>query len=150
MELRQVVNDAGLAQANGEPYTIDDEIGGVLQLGVMKWFYDTDKAEDVINGLTHARGAYNSVASALTSADTATEYHPQQQILYHPQSLTIDVGNNYHWEYPIDDDTSADAARKQIIGHDGSAQEHAIWEELICVESISTIKSFQLAREGGD
>ena len=44
------VNDAAIARTNGQPYDVDDQTGGLLQLAIMKWFYDTDKAEDIVDG----------------------------------------------------------------------------------------------------
>ena len=149
MDMRQVVNDASIAKTNGYTYSDDDLIGGLLYLTVMKWFHDTDYAEDVINGLTNARGVFNWVASGICTSNTALDYYPEQQITYQPDGLNIDIANNFHREWAIDNDNSYDAMRKLIINHNGSAQEHAIWEELVCVESISTIKSLQLANERG-
>lgn len=146
IDMRRVVNDAAVAQANGGPVDVDDQTGGLLHLAVMKWFYDTDRGEDIIDGLTGAAGVYNSVASGITTAHTTVDYYPDLQVPYVPNGVGIDVANNYHLSFPIDNDTSGDAMRKLLIGHNGCAQEHAIWEDLVNVESISTIKSFQLAR----
>ncbi len=149
IDMREVVNDASIAKTNGYIYTDDDLIGGLLYLTVMKWFHDTDYAENVINGLTNAKGVFNWIASGICTSDITMDYYPEQQIPYQPDGLIIDIANNFHREYAIDNDSSNNAMRKLIIGHNGSAQEHAIWEELINVESISTIKSLQLANERG-
>ncbi len=149
VDMRAAVNVAAIARTNGQPFSEDDQIGGTLHLAIMKWFHDTDKGEDIINGLTHAAGVYNSVASGITAAETTVNYFPELQISYVPEGLNIDVANNYHQEFPIDNDSSGDATRALLAGYSASAQEHAIWEELVSTEAISTIKSLQLANERG-
>src|SRR5205085_2016215 len=55
--------------------------------------------------------------------------------------------NYYHNSVPINGDNALNTARWEIGNFNASAEENAVWEELLNTPTISTVKSFQLANE---
>ncbi len=145
----ETVNEANIAALNGQAVAAEDQIGALLALGILGYFYDTNAGEELVDGLTHAVPVYARVASGLATSETAVTLHPDLMIPSVPRGVNVDVINGYHQSFSIDGDAAAEAARERIIDLDGSAQEHAIWERLVNTESISTIKSLQLAGDRG-
>ena len=49
------------------PFSADDQIGHFLDLAISTYFYNSDTADQVIDGLTHAVPVFNHVASGLAT-----------------------------------------------------------------------------------
>ncbi len=145
------VNAAAVAARNGEPVSNEDQVGAMLALGVATYFYNYDVAARSIDALTHALPVYFHVASGLATGETTVAYHWDLQNPAIPQGsgAYIDIGSNFTAEFAIDGSTSGDAVRYEVLGYDGSAQEHAVWEQLLNIPGISAVKSLQLANERG-
>lgn len=143
------INEATFAQLNGDPFDLDDQVGAFLALAVNKWFYDTHVAEEVINGLTGAIIVQSRVGSGFTDSEPIVDLFPDLPISAVPRGARMDMQNITIGNVPLTSDLSTNEARNRLIQMNSSAQEHAIWENLINAESISTVKSLQLANEQG-
>ncbi len=146
---QQDVNASAMAARNGVSFEQDDQVGALLALGVWKYFFETDRAEQIIDGVTQAATIYGRVASGLATGDGPVTYQWDLPIPVILDNANVDIANFYAQSISIDGNTSRDDARHQLTLDNGSAQEHAIWEELQNAPGISTIKSLQLAHERG-
>jgi RHS repeat-associated protein len=145
-----VINAAAIAAKDGQSVSADDQVGAFLALAIATYLKDSDTADSVIDGLTHAVPVFNHVASGLATADNTTvTYHWDLQNPAIPQGCNVDVANSFHQEFALDHNTANDSARQLILGYDGSAEEHAVWENVANTPGISTIKSLQLANQRG-
>jgi len=153
-QIQTVVNNSVTAQEDGQSFSADDQTGGMLSLAILKYFYEVDQGQQLIEGLKGATEAIVQVASGIATSDGTTTYHYDIDNPAVPGSENVDVGNLFHaLSVPINktlNPSDADAiARTRLIDDNGSAQESAIWEELNNTPSISTIKSLQLANQAG-
>lgn len=149
LETQRLVNDAAIARLNNQPFSQDDQIGGLLALAGMKYIHDTSHDHRKIDGLVQSAAVFNRVASGITSSETTVSVFPDLQIPFIPDELGIDVKNHVYDSFEIDDDTSTDQARRTLALHNSSFRESALWEELVNIDSISTIKSLQVANDRG-
>ncbi len=147
VQLQLRVNDAAIDALNGVSVAPARQIGGLLALAVGKWFHETDHGGEVIAGLTNAQPIYVRVASGITTGEPVVDYFADLQNPFVPRGLNIDIANNFSQLVALDGSTTGDAARGVLTGYNDSAAEHEIWEELVNTDSISTIKSLQLAGE---
>lgn len=143
------INTAAIAAINGDPYDRDDQIGALLARSVLGYFYETRLAERRICGLTEGIPIYSRVASGITSSGTTVSYFPELQNPYLPDTMGLDVPNAVFDSVSLDGDEAAEVDRRLIALHNKSAQEHAIWEEVVQTESVSTIKCLQVANQRG-
>ena len=143
------VNTAAIAAKDNAPFSADDQIGAFLDLAISTYFYNSDTADQVIDGLTHAVPVFNHVASGLATGSMTVTYDWNLENPAIPGGLNVDVANAYHQEFALDNNTANDAARNLILGDDGSAEEHAVWEQVANTTGISAIKSIQLANQRG-
>ena len=144
---RREVNAEAINVANGETVNYEKLIGGTLNLASLTYFYETDHGEEVIAGLTHGHRVANYVSSGIVTSNASlrAEMDMDQQIPYLPESLGIDIPRGDFTIIPIDDDWSTNNERWRLAGYTGSAMEAGVWEELTNSDSISTIKSLQIA-----
>ena len=64
--------------------------------------------------------------------------------------MNIDVPNGFWGAEGMADETSDTVAlRMKMLGYTNSAEENAIWEDLANIDTISTVKSLQLAQSRG-
>lgn len=143
------VNKAGIAKINGQPFSLEDQIGSLLALGVAKYFKDSAHGDGIIGALTGAAQSILGVESGWAYTYRAITDFPDLQNTAIPNNPTLDIGRLAVAAQPIDNDSSRDQLRHRLRGFDGSTQEHTVWETLLNAPSISTIKSLQLARERG-
>lgn len=146
---QETVNEASVAALNGGAVDQESQVGALLALGILSYFHETNAGEELVDALTQAAPVYARVASGLATSEATVTLHPDLMIPAVPRGVIVDVANGYHQSFSIDGDTSVEAARERIINLDGSAQEHAVWERLVNTESMSTVKSLQLAAERG-
>ncbi len=64
-----------------------------------------------------------------------------------PGNLGVDSQRQSKSQIGIDGDQTLSADVFKLEGRNGSAQEHAVWEEVVHVDSVSTIKALQFANE---
>ena len=73
---------------------------------------------------------FNHVASGVATGETTVTYHWDLQNPAIPGGLDVDVANGFHQEFALDGNTANDAMRQRILDDDGSAEEHAVWEQV--------------------
>lgn len=66
-----------------------------------------------------------------------------------PGNLSLDAIRINRSTFGIDNDESDGPTFRRLIGLESSAQEHAMWEELVGLEAIPTVKAFQVASTQG-
>ena len=138
---------------------LDKNIGRLLHYLGTKYFYNSMQGKEVVCGLTGGLMLDSGVSSGLVSSATtfyALDSQLQRNLTfpYLPENIVIDVPEMGSLPISIIDSTSYDASsteslhvtRRKIVDYVGSAMEHAVVEEVTNVSSVSTIKSFQLAR----
>jgi hypothetical protein len=155
---RATVNAQELAQANGQSVNQDAELGGILALGLAKYFLDADQGEAEIDGLTGAVPDYSVVASGLTTSSNTVSTSPvsgstpnsEVQLPYQPQGLGIDLGDNTWNALPINsaETQTQYVNRMNLLGAENSSMEGLVWQELTNYNSISTVKALQLTYPG--
>jgi RHS repeat-associated protein len=143
------INTAAIAARDNASFSVDDQVGAFLALAIATYFHNSDVADQVIDGLTHAVPVFNHVASGLATGEMTVDYHWDLQNPAIPRDANVDVANSFHQEFALDGDNSSDAMRQRLLGDDGSAEEHAVWEQVSNTTGISTVKSLQLANERG-
>ena len=146
----RAVNEANTDYLNdSETFDLDNNIGHLLNLVGLKFYYETDRGEQSICDLTAGVALWNRVSSGLTtSATTLKEVDWEQQFPCLPDKMYIDIRNMASNALSIDGSVGEDyLVRRRMMGYTNSAEENAIWEDLANIDSISTVKSFQLARE---
>jgi len=152
--LRAEINEASLAAAAGDPDAMIAEVGDFLTLGVWSYLDDCNRAEDVVAGLTWAVPVRTFVESGIASATPTLYGNETLQTPLMPSGLTLDMAGLARTSlFAVDgfsgvEDPNNDL-RNRIMDFNGSAQEHATWEELSNTPAVSTIRSFQLANEAG-
>lgn len=123
-------------------------IGGLLHLAEV-WYADATRSADRrLASIEHLRELPRTHAG-LVSAGTQIGYAFDIPFSVQPSNLLIDVKSGWFAASTRD---GVDAALNMRIFdlrlHQHSALEHAVWEELVGFEAISTVKGFQLAEEG--
>jgi RHS repeat-associated protein len=143
------INAAAVAARDGTPFSTDAQVGAFLDLAISTYFHNSDVAAQVTDGLTHAVPVFNHVASGIATGEKTVTYHWDLQNPAIPGGVNVDVANAFHQEFALDNNTANDVLRGRILGDDGSAEEHAVWEQVANTTGISAIKSIQLANERG-
>jgi len=151
---RQVraVNEATLAEMNSQPFDIDDQMGGLLYLAMMKYYRECDLANSSVQALAQFRDVLWKVETGITTSKLATTYEENLMFPVVPKEALIDVAGGTGTAGAFACGWGDQATLEQMHRHgiyNASALEHAIWQELINTESISTIKSLELANECG-
>lgn len=143
------INTAAIAARDGAAFTTEDQVGAFLSLAIGTYFYNSDVADQVTDGLAQAVPVFNHVASGLATGETTVTYHWDLQNPAIPQGINVDVANAFHQEFTINGDTSNDTLRQRLLGDDGSAEESNVWEQVANTTGISAVKSIQLANQRG-
>ena len=157
---RAVVNTADITLADGGTPSNDDLIGGVLNLALVDYYQQVDHGNQVIGGLTGAIPIYNVVAMGIASsnATTSTSQNANEQVLYLPGALGIDLPQNAWDSVGIDDpavstpgtsgpNQATDSARDSITGLDASSMEGGVWQDIANAPALSTVTSLQYANQ---
>jgi RHS repeat-associated protein len=145
--LQQLVTAASIAKINGSIPAQDDLIGGFLSRAVMGYWYERERGAKLVSGLTEGVYLSRFVESGITTSASTVTYQSSLVNPYLPDSFNLDVANSSGTTYSLDAGSTTATARNKILSYNGSAEEHAIWEEVAQTPSISTIKSLQLAGE---
>jgi RHS repeat-associated protein len=147
--------NAAILSLTGEPADAGEAImGSTLALTMAKYFHDVDSQSDNISGLTHSRSVYRRVGSGLATSDAGASYHWELQVPVTPLGMGVDIPNNVYEPIPLHEstitfDSPAQRQRLDLVGYNFSASEHAVLEEIINTESVSTVKGIQLAHAAG-
>lgn len=133
-----------------------EEIGRLLSQAIRLYFRRSDQSQNVLDGLAHTTQIRNWVAAGVATGVNESPV-PNWSLTnpFVPKDLFVDIKQGYwesvydHHNATSDPNDTISNMRDILAGHSSSALEHALWEEIVNTESISTIKSFQLAGERG-
>ena len=163
---RQVV-EASINYMDTAVLDIDANIGGFLHLANLEYLNQLDTAAEAIYGITAAKRYVSEVGIGLVTAaggdggfyqpGTSTPFNLlslspalQQQLLMPvlPERYIFDLKSIVFGSAPIDGNMEHQFELRRLLSHTYSALEHAVWEGLTNADSMSTIKSLQLANQG--
>jgi len=126
----------------------DELLGAFMYLAIQQHHARVRAGEDVLAGLTqfiNVRSVYEGIAKAENQIVSLFGV----PFLFYPSGQVVDVPRQIIGQFSIDDDDTLQPQLFRLNGFNGSAQEHATWEELVAVDGMSTIKSLQRANEVG-
>jgi len=126
----------------------DDLLGELLYLAGMRYWQHCNESEASVGDLYHYV-LKKYLRYGLLSSEVDVTYLFDRPFSFTARGLNLDVGLNWLARLPIDGDDSQAAEVAQIAGMDSSSLEHQIWEEVVVIDSISTIKGLQYANEQG-
>jgi len=145
-------------QANliDELSTVDSgDIDDLLAYTVSKYWYDYNQGTETIAGLANAALVRLSVGSGIAEADStfdpALNIYPHLAFQLVPDNMGVDLRNPiadlFRWDAIVQpgDPTVFHEDAIRLALYNGSALEHAIIEEVVVSESISTAKGLQRA-----
>ena len=146
-QVQAIVSALALEETGGTADP-DDTIGALLYLAIMQWHEDTREGSETLADLAHfKRWHYVSEGIAFASQEVYTvDGVPFVTV---PGNLTVDIPRWRTTHFALDGDNTLGPELRKITGFNGSAQEHAVWEKLLNVPAMSTIKSLQVANEAG-
>jgi RHS repeat-associated protein len=133
--------------ANG----LDPTLGEFLNVVGLRFFQRLEQAGWATHDLTHYR-ITTYVNHALVTGQTPIVAFFDRPFGTLPNVAHFDLRRNYVATWSIDEDPITwNAARRarlfRLLNLSGSALEHAIWEEVLHVDAVSTVKGFQYANE---
>jgi len=120
--------------------------GELLHLSGLRYFARVREGNDAIADI-YQYLTVNQVHEGLATGDTDVVYLYDRPFAVTPGNLVIDVKRFTKSFFGIDGDDSKSAEIFRVEGRNGSASEHAIWEEMVHIDSVSSIKSIQYANE---
>lgn len=138
-----------LLEANshvGTPQEDKDALEGeLLSLTGMRYRQRLQQGTDAVAGLFQSKPSNSSSKSWPRGIRRSLSLRPPLAVT--PGNLGVDAKREATGQVNIDGDPSNSTALFQLVGRNSSAQEHAVWEEIVHADSISTIKSLQFANE---
>lgn len=126
----------------------DALLGELLYLVGMRYWHHCDQSEARVGHVYHYV-LKKYLRYGLLSSEVDVTYLFDRPFSFTSRGLNLDVGLNWLTRLPIDGDDSQAAEVAQIAGMDSSSLEHQIWEEVVVIDSVSTIKGLQYASEQG-
>lgn len=127
----------------------DDLLGELLNLAVVKYYHRMDEALRTVDEIKKFR-TLSFVRVGLTRAHNDVQYLDDLPFAIFPSGLFIDVKHNVVYPAPLDGNHSNNSRLLDVMklgGYSVSALEHQIWEDLVKLDSISTMKGLQFANE---
>ena len=129
----------------------DDLTGELLFIALIKYNMRMDEALRAADEIKH-HVTLSETRIGVTKAAVDVLYVFDIPFAVFPAELLIDFKRNVVYPAPVDGDHS-DPSRLQSVmklgGYSCSALEHQIWEDLVKLDSISTMKGLQKANELG-
>ncbi len=129
----------------------DDLTGELLFIALIKYNMRVDEALQAVDEIKKYV-TLSETRIGVTKAAVDVEYIADIPFAIFPAELLIDFKRNVVYPAPVDGDHS-DPSRQQSLmrlgGYSVSALEHQIWEDLVKLDSISTMKGLQKANEDG-
>lgn len=126
----------------------DDILGELLYIAALRYHQRVVSLESLFGRLMQHKIVYFLPEVFLTRADATVSYVFDIPFSVLSGDLLIDATN---LGYPLHISAEWDRARQErvqrLLGFNGSALEHQIWEELVKLDAISTIKGLQVANE---
>ena len=120
--------------------------GGLLDLAGLRYWQRLGTGETSLDGIFQYR-TVKQLYEVLVTANTDVLYLYDRPFAVTPGNLNVDAKRGAKSLVNIDADNSQRNALFKLNGRDGSAQEHAVWEETVHEDSVSTIKALQFANE---
>ena len=126
----------------------DDLTGELLYLVGQTYYYNVNAGEQAVADLHQAR-LYPQYKGGVTTIEGDPVFLYDRPLAVTPSGtdFTIDIRFWYKPTRNVDNDTSKNIEYEMIVGDGNSAAEHGIWEELVHIPSISTVKALQFANE---
>ena len=129
----------------------DDLTGELLFIALIKYNMRMDEALQAADELKHYV-TLSETRIGVTKSAIDVQYVADIPFAIFPAELLIDFKRNVVYPAPVDGDHS-DPSRQQslmkLAGYSVSALEHQLWEDLVRLDSISTMKGLQRANELG-
>ncbi|HHN74010.1 MAG TPA: hypothetical protein ENK10_02150, partial [Acidobacteria bacterium] len=120
--------------------------GELLHLTGIRYWQRVEQGDRAITEIYHYR-TVKQLFEVLVSGNSTIEYLYDRPFAVTPGNLNVDAKRGAKSRIGLDGEQSKSKDIFMLEGRNGSAQEHAIWEEIVYVDSISTIKSLQYANE---
>ncbi len=131
----------------GTPAEDPDALTGeLLNLVGLRYWQRVAQGDEALGELYQFRSV-KQWFEILAGSNTTVQYLYDRPFAVTPGNLGVDSQSQSKGQFGIDGDQTKSAELFKIEGRNGSAQEHAIWEEIVHVDSVSTIKSLQFANE---
>lgn len=153
--LIQSVQGAPGAPTPANAANYDATEGELLHIALLKYLrYVTDAGQRLgeLNGISGESGIH----LGLTAAGLKVDYLFDLPFAVHPSGPYIDVLGNLAHLVKLDTTATDSATLRAEIwptfklwGYSASAYEHAIWQELIRTDAVSTVRGLQFAGESG-
>lgn len=144
---RDGIKDAGEEYLSHNPAAEEVLTGSLLHLAHTWYWNEYRRAERRVAAIHHLLIGHAPGRGRVTSG-REVEYLFDVPFALQPSNLVIDLG----WLTPLF--TRAGGAMlgpafhgPELLAHQGSALEHAVWEEVVGVAAVSTVKGFQLGFE---
>lgn len=126
----------------------DEVTGEFLNIGGLLYWLRMNDANKLISGLYQYKEVLG-VSESLTTSNMELLYLFDRPYAAMPGNLSLDAARLLHSRFSIDGIETDKADFNRLLGIESSAREHAMWEELAAVQSISTIKALQIAGQTG-
>ena len=120
--------------------------GELLHLTGVRYWQRVEQGDRAITDIYHYR-TVKQLFEVLVSGNSTIEYLYDRPFAVTPGNLNVDAQRGAKSRIGLDGEQSKSKDIFMLEGRNGSAQEHAIWEEMVYVDSVSTIKSLQYANE---
>jgi len=131
----------------GTPQEDADALEGeLLSLAAMRYWQRVHQGDRALTNIYQYR-TIRQLFEVLASANTDVVYLADRPFGVTPGNVGVDSQRQNKSRVGIDQDQSLSAELFKLEGRNGSAQEHAVWEEVVHIESVSTIKALQYANE---
>jgi RHS repeat-associated protein len=129
----------------------DDLIGELLYIALLKYNMNVNEALEMVDDFYKTVTVPAQMRIGVTKAGANPDYLSALPYGIFPDKLYIDFKRNVIGQFSVDGPISAELAQKtmRLGGYVVSALEHQIWEELVRVDAISTMKGLQYANEIG-
>jgi RHS repeat-associated protein len=124
----------------------DSLTGELLSLAGMRYWQRVWQGDRAISDIYQYK-TMKQLFEILASSNTTVEYLYDRPFAVTPGSLGVDSARQNKGRVGIDQDQSERVGIQMLEGRNGSAQEHAIWEEIVHIDSVSSIKALQFANE---
>jgi RHS repeat-associated protein len=131
----------------GTPSEDPDALTGeLLSLVGMRYWQRVQQGADAIGDIYQYK-TVKQLFEVLASSNTNLEFLYDRPFAVTPGNLRVDSKRQNKGHVGIDQDQGKTSEVSRLEGHNGSAQEHATWEEVVHVDSVSAIKALQFANE---
>ena len=125
----------------GTPDEDADELTGeLLNIGGLLYWQRLRDADRATTGLFQ-QVMLRGVSESVTTSNLDVLFLFDRPFAVTPGNLNLDAARVQLTTMDIDNDASETPALRRLLGFSSSALEHAMWEELTAIESISTIKA---------